>query len=127
MAKRTKAKPPLTKNKLDRAFKKFIADGAAPRAFKVDKDAPRFTLQTKKVPRKEALRRKNVRIREAQQDLKNAMAAPLEKMEQVFVKHRPGSKKWNDAYYEQQRGYPLICSPETSRLICEGSKNKSRK
>lgn len=96
MVKRTKAKPPLT--------------------------VPRYTLQTKKVPRKEALRRKNARIQEAQEDLKRAMAAHLEKTEQVYVKHRPGSKKWNNAYFEPT--FPLICSPEVSRLILEAAKKK---
>ncbi len=115
----------LTAKRIDSIYSELLKEGAGkPVRMKVDPDAPRFTLQTKKVPRKEAIRRKKARIREAQLQLEEAQAAPLEKTEQVFVRHRPGTNKWNDAYFEQQYGHPLICSPETRRLILEGSKGK---
>lgn len=130
MAKRTKAKPPLTKKKLDRAFQKLIADGAAPRAFKVDKDAPRFDFRKKKMPKAEAIRRKKGRIRELKEELECARRAPLETHEMVYVELKRGSEAWKKAPLESSPVFSLITSKQTSDRILgipSSKKKKSRK
>lgn len=113
MAKRTKAKPPLTQKDLDSVYHHLKKAGewkppVLNRNFKVDKDVPRFDFRKKKMPKAEAIRRKKARIRELKEELESARRAPLETHEHVYVELKRGSKAWKKAPLESSPVFSLI-------------------